>query len=71
MKDHGEIGHLTKFDTFRINRNEFMHHETWFKIHTNISQARPGGVVEYQYTSFLPPGIPIYLKNAKTLITNT
>ncbi len=37
MKDHGEIGHLTKFDAFKMNRNEVMDLETWIKIHTNVS----------------------------------
>ena len=39
--------------------------------HADDSAGPARGVVRYQYTSFLPPGIPIYLKNAKTLITNT
>ncbi len=37
MKDHGEIVHLTKFNAFSMNRNEVMDLETWFKIHTNVS----------------------------------
>jgi len=39
----------------------------------NTTQARPGGggLWDTNYTSFLFPGIPIYLENAKTLITNT
>ena len=24
MKDHGEIGHLTKFDAFRLSRDQVM-----------------------------------------------
>ena len=36
MKDHVEIGHLTKYDTFRMNRDQVMDLEIWFKIHTNI-----------------------------------
>ncbi len=30
MKDLGEIGHLTKFDAFRMNRDKVMNIETWF-----------------------------------------
>ncbi len=41
MKDRGEIGHLTKFDAFKMNRNEVMDLETWFKIHTNLSYSEP------------------------------
>ena len=37
MKDHVEIGHLTKFDVFRVNRDQVMELEIWFKIHTDIS----------------------------------
>ena len=37
MKDHVEIGHLTKYDDVRVNRDQVMDLETWFKIHTNVS----------------------------------
>ena len=37
MKDHVEIGNLTKYDAFRLNRDQVMNLEIWFKIHTNIS----------------------------------
>ena len=37
MKDHVEIGHLTKFDALRVNRDQVMDVEIWFKIHTNVS----------------------------------
>ena len=41
MKDHvaiAQIGHLTKYDAFRVNRDhQVMDLETWFKIHTNVS----------------------------------
>ena len=36
MKDHVEISHLTKFDAFRVNRDQVMDLETWFKIHSNV-----------------------------------
>ena len=32
MKDHGEIGHLTKYDAFRVNRDQVMNLEIQFKI---------------------------------------
>ena len=32
MKDHVQIGHLTKYDAFRVNRDQ---------IHTNVSDQRP------------------------------
>ena len=37
MKDHVEIDHLTKYDAFRLNRDQVMDLEIWFKIHTNVS----------------------------------
>ena len=37
MKDHVEIDHLTKYDAFRMNSDQVMDLETWFKIHTNVS----------------------------------
>ena len=37
MKDHVEIGHLTKYDTFRVNRDQVIDLEIRFKIHTNVS----------------------------------
>ena len=37
MKDHVEIGHLTKYDAFRVNRDQVMDFEICFKIHTNVS----------------------------------
>ena len=36
MKDHVEIGHLIKYDTFRVNGDQAMNLEMWFKIHTNV-----------------------------------
>ena len=40
MKDHVEIGHLTKYDAFRMNRDQVMDLEIWFKIHTNSLNLR-------------------------------
>ena len=37
MKYHVEIDHLTKYDAFRLNRDQVMDLEIWFKIHTNVS----------------------------------
>ena len=37
MEDHVEIGHLTKYDVFRVNRDQAITLEIWFKIHTNVS----------------------------------
>ena len=32
MKDHVEIGHLTKYDAFRMDRDQVMDLAIWFKI---------------------------------------
>ena len=37
MKDHVNIGHLTKYDAARANKDRVMDLETWFKIRTNVS----------------------------------
>ena len=37
MKDYVKIGHLTKYDAFRVNRDQVMDLEIRFKIHTNVS----------------------------------
>ena len=39
MKDHVECSHLTKYDAFRVNRDQVIDLETWFKIHTNVSNV--------------------------------
>ena len=42
MKDHVEIGHLTKYDASRVNRDQVMELEILFKIKTSlISRKRP------------------------------
>ena len=38
MEDPVEIGHLTKHDVFRMNRDLVMDLEIWFKIHINVSK---------------------------------
>ena len=41
MKEHVEIGHLTKYDAFRMYRDQVMDLEIWIKIHTNMRQRPP------------------------------
>ena len=41
MKGPVEIGHLTKYDAFRANRDRVMDLEIWFKIHSNFETASP------------------------------
>ena len=36
MKDHVEIGQLTKHDAFRMNRDQVMDLAIWFKIHAKV-----------------------------------
>ena len=35
----GKSSHLTKFDALRMNRDQVIDLETWFKIHTNVSNV--------------------------------
>ena len=42
MKDHVEIGHLAKHDALRMNRDQVMDLEIWFKIHTNVPNRLKG-----------------------------
>ena len=37
MKDHVDIGHLSKYDAFRVNKDQVMDLEMWFKIYANVS----------------------------------
>ena len=37
MKDHVEIGHLTKYDAFRVNRDQVVDLEIWFKIFKHLN----------------------------------
>lgn len=37
MKDDVEFGRFTKFDSSRLNRDQVMDLEEWFKLHTNVS----------------------------------
>ena len=40
MKDHVEIGHLTKYYALRVNRDRVTNLEIWFRIHTNVSNFK-------------------------------
>ena len=40
MKDHIEICHLTEYDAFKVNRDQVIDLEIWFKIHTNVSNFK-------------------------------
>ena len=40
MEDRVERCHLTKFDAFKVNRDQVMDLETWFKIHTKSLMLR-------------------------------
>ena len=48
MKDLVEIGDLTKYDAFRINRNQVMDLEIWFKIHTNVSNFETASLKSFK-----------------------
>ena len=55
MKGHVEIGHLTKYYAFRVNRDQVMDLEIRFKIHTNVSnfeKASPNKLLKF-FISFV------------------
>ena len=52
MKNHVEIGHLTKFDAFRVNRDQVIDLEIWFKIHTNVSNFETASPKTYKLLKF-------------------
>ena len=56
MKDHVEIGHLTKYmyDASRVNRDQVMDLEILFKIDTNVSNfekvsPKPNKILKFLY----------------------
>ena len=52
MKDRVERSHLTTFDAFKVNRDQVMDLETWFKIHTNISNVETASPKPYKLLKF-------------------
>ena len=53
MKDHFEIGHLTKYDAFRVNRDQVMDVERRFKIHANVSNFEKASLKTIQTLKIL------------------
>ena len=45
MKDHVEIDHLTKYDVFRINRDQVMDLQIWLKTHTKVKPWSQGWLI--------------------------
>ena len=52
MKDHVEIGHLTKYDAFMVNRDQVMDLEIRFKIHTNVCNFEKASPKPYKLLQF-------------------
>ena len=63
MKDV-EIGRLPKFDSLRLNRDQVMDLETWFKSHTNVSNFMLRPLKPYKLFFFLVNSV-IFLKMGK------
>ena len=53
MKNHVEIGHLTKYDAFRVHRDQAVNLEMWFKIHTNVSNLRQHAPKSYKLLKYI------------------
>ena len=52
MEDHVEIGNLTKFDAFRVNRDQVIDLEIWFKINTKEHSPKPYKLLKF-FISFV------------------
>ena len=52
MKDHVEIDHLTKYDAFRVNRDQVMDLEIWLKIHQTFLILRQHPPKPYKLLKF-------------------
>ena len=55
MKDYVEIGHLIKYDAFRVDRDQVMDLEIWFKIDTNVSNFETASPKTIYLLNFLNP----------------
>ena len=53
MEDHVESGHLIKYDDFRVNREQVMDLEIWFKIQTNVSNFEKASPKTIQTLKFI------------------
>ena len=53
MKDHVKSSHLTKFDAFRVNRDQVIDLETWFKIYTIIEVMTEHQRKNVHYVSYM------------------
>ena len=52
MKDRVEIGHFTKYDAFRVNRDQVMDLEIWFKVHHTSLILRQRPPKPYKFLNF-------------------
>ena len=77
MKDHVEMNDLTKYDDFRVNRDQVVDLEIWLKIHTNVSNFETASPKTIQtlkvFHKFCDnckiPSCTYYLKEAEMKIT--
>ena len=77
MKDHVEIDHLTKYDAFRVNRDQVSDLEIWLKIHTNVSNFETASpkttqtlIIFHQFCDNCKiPSCTYYLKEVELKIT--
>ena len=60
MTDHVEIGHLTKYDPFRMNRDLVMDLEIWFKIHTNVFNFETGPPKSYKLLKYIMISVTLF-----------
>ena len=60
MNDCVERSHLTKFDAFRVNRDQVIDLETWFKIHTNVSNVETASPKPFYVCMDFDPCFKVY-----------
>ena len=52
MKYRIQSCHLTKFDAFRVNKDQVIDPEIWFKINTNICNFKIASPKPYKLLNF-------------------
>ena len=52
MKDHVEIGHLTKYNALRVYRDQVMDLEISFKVHSNVCNFETASPKLYKLLKF-------------------
>ena len=60
MKDHVEIGHLTKYDVFRVYRDQVIDLVIWFKTHTEVCSFETASPESYKLLDFFMISVVLF-----------